>query len=86
MKFIKTYQTKQKIKMFADIHLQFSSEALFFMLKSPIVARRRGCQLATIAPVLLFQQGITSALRVTDCRSPPPIPASYHCSRIYGAR
>ena len=40
--------------MFASIHLQFSSKPLFFMSFSPIVARRRGCQLAATVPVLLF--------------------------------
>ena len=32
--------------------LQFSLKHVFFMSKVPIVARRRGCQLATSAPVL----------------------------------
>ena len=34
------------------------------MSKIWIVARRLGCQLATTVPVLLFQQGMTFALRV----------------------
>ena len=38
--------------MFASIHLHSSSKVSFFMLKLPIVARRRGCQLATTALVL----------------------------------
>ena len=52
MKLVKTYQTKCKIKIRKRKPLQFSLKHLFFMSKIPIVARRRGCQLATTAPVL----------------------------------
>ena len=43
--------------MFVGMQLQFSSKVMFFMSKSSIVARR-GCQLATTAPVLLFTWAI----------------------------
>ena len=39
------------------------------------------CQLAHIDPVLLLNEHRNDALRVTDCRSPAPMPASYHSSR-----
>ena len=57
MKFVKTYQTKCKIKIRKRKPLQFSLKHLFFMSKVSIVARRRGCQLATSAPVLCTALG-----------------------------
>ena len=48
---LKVSEFVPKIAQFLEFRLQFSPKPLIFIAKSPIVARRRRCQIATTASV-----------------------------------